>query len=89
MDTVVQTLGVAAIVLLVLIGLVAGWIAAKVAGGHTARYMVIGAVAAVATPFVAAALGLAALAASGLIALLGIALIGAVIVLVIAKLVFD
>jgi len=46
-------------------------------------------VAAVAAPFIVAALGLGVLAAGGIIAILAVALVGALIVLAIVKAVFD
>lgn len=89
MEEVLQTLGIVALILLALIGLLAGWIASRIAGGrNTALYLIVGLVAAVLAPFIAAALGLTALVASGLIAILFVALIGAAIVLVIVALLF-
>ncbi|WP_128253227.1 GlsB/YeaQ/YmgE family stress response membrane protein [Falsirhodobacter deserti] len=89
MEDVLHGIGWAALVLTVIIGALAGWIASKVAGGNRARYIVTGIIAAVAVPVVLGLLGLSLLAAGGLVAVALVALIGAAIVLVIAKLVFD
>ena len=89
MQDLLQALGWVALVALVAVGVLAGWIASRISGGHTGRYVATGVVAAVATPFVLAAVGLAALAAYGIAAVLVVALIGAAVVLLIARLVFD
>jgi uncharacterized membrane protein YeaQ/YmgE (transglycosylase-associated protein family) len=90
MEGFLEALGFIGLVVLVVVGLVAGWIASAASGGRDkGRYMAIGVVAAVATPFVLAILGVTALAAAGLVAILFAALIGAVIVLVIVNLVLD
>jgi len=90
MEEVLQGVSAVIFVLLAVIGLLAGWFASVVAGGrHRGRYMAIGLIAALAMPFVAAAVGLTALAAWGVLAIIFVSLIGAVIVLVIAKLIFD
>ena len=89
MEAFLDALGFVSIVFLVVVGLLAGWIAATVAGGHRVRYMALGVVGALALPFVLAALGIGVLAAGGLILLLVVAAIGAAIVLAIAKAIFD
>ncbi|SFO90408.1 GlsB/YeaQ/YmgE family stress response membrane protein [Tranquillimonas alkanivorans] len=89
MEGFLDALGTVALILLVLVGLLAGWIASVIAGGHRVRYMALGVAGAVVLPFLLAALGLGILAAGGLLAILAVALIGAVIVLVVAKAVFD
>lgn len=90
MEGFLEALGIVGLVVLVVIGLLAGWIASLVAGGrNTAGYLVIGVVAALATPFLLALLGIGILAAWGIIAILVAALVGAVVVLVIAHLVFG
>lgn len=89
MEDVMQAIGVIGMVILAIIGLLAGWIAALVAGGRRGTYMAIGLVAALATPFVLAVVGLGVLAASGLVAILIAAAIGAVIVLLIARMILD
>ncbi len=89
MEEVLQAIGVIGLVILAIIGLLAGWLAAAVAGGRRGTYMAIGLIAALATPFVLALVGLGVLAASGLAAILVAALIGAVVVLVIARMILD
>ena len=89
MEELFQALGLVALVLLVAVGLLAGWLASLAAGGHTGRYLAIGMIGALAAPVLVAALGIAALAAYGLAAILVVALVGAVIVLLVAKLIFD
>ena len=85
MQDVLQGIGVVAIVLLILVGLVAGWLASIVAG-HRGRYMALGVAGAVLAPIVLAALGVTVLAAGGLILLLVIAAAGALAVLLLARL---
>ncbi len=89
MEEVLQAIGAIGLAILVIVGLLAGWIASVVAGGRRGAYMAIGVVAAVATPFLLVAIGVGVLAAYGLAAILFAALVGAVVVLVIAKLVLD
>ena len=90
MEQVLQTIGTIGFVLLVLAGLLAGWIASLVAGGrHRGAYLAIGVLGALLTPFLVAVLGGAVLAAGGLLAILAMALLGAVVVLVIGKLILD
>lgn len=85
-----DALGAIGVVLLILVGLLAGWIASLLAGGrHRGRYVAIGVVAALASPFVLAAVGVGLLAAGGLLAILVAAAVGAIIVLVIVKMIFD
>jgi uncharacterized membrane protein YeaQ/YmgE (transglycosylase-associated protein family) len=85
-----EALGIIGLILLVAIGLLAGWLASTVAGGrHRPRYLVIGVLAALATPFLLAAVGIGVLAAGGLLAILAAAVVGAVVVLVIARMIFD
>ena len=89
MEGLLDALGVVTLILLVVIGLGAGWIAGTVAGRRMPLYLLIGVVAAVAAPFLVAALGVGVLAAGGILAILAVALVGALIVLVIVKAVFD
>lgn len=85
-----EAIGWVAAVFLVLVGLLAGWLASVVSGGrHRGRYMAIGVVGALLAPAVLAAVGVGVLAAGGLVAILVAAAIGAVLVLVIAKAIFD
>jgi uncharacterized membrane protein YeaQ/YmgE (transglycosylase-associated protein family) len=84
-----DALGTVTLLLLVLIGLLAGWIAGRVAGRNMPLYLALGVVGAIAAPFLIAALGLGVLAAGGILAVLVLSLVGALIVLVIAKAIFD
>ncbi len=85
MEALLNAIGVLALVLLVAIGLAAGYIAGRIAGRNMPLYLVVGVVAAVATPFVLAALGIGVLAAGGLLVLLIAAAVGAVIVLALVR----
>ncbi len=89
MEDLLQALGTVTMVLLVGIGLLAGWIAGVIAGRRMLLYMAVGVVAAVAAPFIVAALGLGVLAAGSILAILAVAFVGAVIVLAVVKAVFD
>ncbi|WP_444667991.1 GlsB/YeaQ/YmgE family stress response membrane protein [Cereibacter changlensis] len=90
MEEFIQGVGIFGMVLLVLIGLVAGWLASVVAGGRNrGRYLAIGVIGALLAPLLLVALGVTVLAASGLLAVLLAAAVGAVIVLVLAKMIFD
>jgi uncharacterized membrane protein YeaQ/YmgE (transglycosylase-associated protein family) len=90
MEGFLEAIGWAGVIILALIGLVAGWLASVVAGGRNrAKYLVIGVLAALATPFVLAAVGIGVLAAGGLLAVLFAGIVGAVLVLVLVKLIFD
>lgn len=84
-----DALGTVTLVLLVAVGLLAGWIAGAIAGRRKALYLVLGVVGAVAAPLILAALGLGVLAAGGLLVMVAAAVVGAVILLAIAKFVFD
>ncbi|MBT8424975.1 MAG: GlsB/YeaQ/YmgE family stress response membrane protein, partial [Silicimonas sp.] len=79
MEGFLEGLGVAALVLLAIIGALSGIIAGWIAGNRMGHYIVLGIVGAVALPFVLAALGVTALAAGGLLMLAVVALVGAVI----------
>jgi uncharacterized membrane protein YeaQ/YmgE (transglycosylase-associated protein family) len=90
MEQFLQVLGGIGFVLLVIIGLLAGWIAGKMTGGrHMASYLLLGVLAAVLTPFVLAVLGVSVLAAGGLLAILVAAAFGALLVLVLARMIFK
>ena len=89
MEGFLDALGVVALVLLVGIGLVAGWLAGLVAGRRKGLYLLLGVAGAVAAPFVLAALGVGILAAGGLVAILIVAALGAALILVLARVVFD
>ncbi len=82
MEGLLDAIGAVALSLLVLIGAASGFIAGKIAGRNMVLYIVAGIVAAVATPFVLAALGIGLLAAGGLVLILAVAAVGAIIVLV-------
>ena len=85
-----EAVGWVAAVLLVLTGLLAGWIASLLSGGrHRARYMAVGVVGALLAPAILAAVGVTILAAGGLVAILIAAAIGAFLVLLLAKAIFD
>jgi uncharacterized membrane protein YeaQ/YmgE (transglycosylase-associated protein family) len=84
-----DALGTVTFILLVVVGLLAGWIAGAVAGRRKGLYLLLGVVGAVAAPFLLAALGVGVLAAGGLIAILAVALVGALLILIVARFVFD
>lgn len=86
MENVLGTLGWIMILLLAAVGLLAGWIASRIAGGrNTPLYLLVGVVAAVAAPFVLAALGLTVLVGTAVIAVLLVALVFAIVVLVVVR----
>ncbi|UMA64501.1 GlsB/YeaQ/YmgE family stress response membrane protein [Roseivivax marinus] len=85
MEGLLDAIGALALVLLIAVGLAAGFLAGKIAGRNMALYLVVGVVAAVATPFVLAALGLGILAAGGLLLIALVAAIGAVVVLALVR----
>ena len=84
-----DALGALSLSLLVLIGLLAGFIAGKLMGRSTVLYMVFGVIGAVALPFLLAALGLGLVAAGGLLVLLVIAAIGAMILIAVCRMIFG
>ncbi len=82
MEDLLSGLGFAVLILLALVGLALGWLTSAVTGGRSRElFMIVGALAAVATPFVLAALGVAVLAAGGLLLVLLVAALGAALVL--------
>ncbi|SFH39354.1 hypothetical protein SAMN04488020_11213 [Palleronia marisminoris] len=85
MEGLLDAIGAVALTLLVVIGLVAGFIAGKIAGRNMVLYLIVGVAAAVAIPFLLAALGLGVLAAGGLLLLLAVAAVGAVVVLAVVR----
>lgn len=85
MEGFLDALGATALVLLVIVGALSGVIAGKIAGRRMPLYIAVGIVAAVATPFVLAALGVGALAAGGLVVLCLASLLGAAVVLAIVR----
>ncbi len=78
-------LGIAALVILALVGLAIGWLAGALLGRSKPAYAVIGAVAAVATPFLLAALGVTALAAGGVLLVLVVGAVGAAVVVALVR----
>ena len=84
-----DALGAVTLILLVLVGLIAGWIAGAIAGRRKGLYLLLGVVGAVAVPFLLAALGVGVLAAGGLIAILAVAIAGALLILLVARAIFD
>ncbi len=85
MEGFLDALGATVLVLLVIVGALAGFLAGKIAGRRMALYVIVGIVAAVATPFVLAALGIGLLAAGGVLLILLAAVVGAVVVLAIVR----
>jgi uncharacterized membrane protein YeaQ/YmgE (transglycosylase-associated protein family) len=85
MEALLDALGITALVLLIAVGAVAGVVAGKIAGRRKALYIIVGIVAAVATPFVLAALGIGILAAGGVLLVLVAGLVFAAIVLLIVR----
>ena len=85
MEGLFEGLGAAALIILAIVGLAVGWIAGMLTGRSKGLYAVIGAVAAMATPFLLAALGVTALAAGGLLLILVVGAVGAGIVVAIIR----
>ena len=80
-----EGLGIAALVILALVGLAVGWVAALLTGRSKLTYALVGAVAAMATPFVLAALGVTVLAAGGLLLVLVVGAVGAALVVALVR----
>ncbi len=90
MEGFVEALGWVALVLLVVVGLMAGWGASALSGGrHLGRYLLVGVVTALAVPLLVVAAGIGALAASGIVMVLLVAAVGSVVVLALVRLLFD
>jgi uncharacterized membrane protein YeaQ/YmgE (transglycosylase-associated protein family) len=89
MEGFLDALGAISLSVLVIIGLVAGWIAGQVTGRNMLGYMILGVVGAVALPFILAALGIGIVAVGGLIFLFIIAAIGAAILVAIGRAIFG
>ena len=85
MEGLFEGLGAAALIILAIVGLAVGWVAGAMTGRSKALYAAIGAVAAMATPFLLAALGVTALAAGGLLLILVVGAIGAAIVVALIR----
>ena len=87
MEEFFQALGVMGLIILLVVGALAGIIASRLEGGrHKGRNIAIGVVGALLLPFLVALVAAGALAAGGLLLILFLALIGAVAVLLIARL---
>ena len=90
MEAFLETVGWLSLVLLVGIGLLAGWLASEIAGGrHRGRYLALGVAGAVAAPLILAVLGVTVVAAGGVLAILLVAAVGALIVLALARALFG
>ena len=81
-----EGLGIAALMMLALIGLAVGWIAGAVSGRGKLLLALVGAIAAMATPFVLAALGITVLAAGGILLLVIAGAVGAALVVALVRL---
>ena len=88
MEGFMEGLGAVSLILLVVIGAVAGWIASAISGGGRLKFILLGITGAMALPFILAALGVGVLAAGGLLLIALVALVGAIIVLLIARAIF-
>ena len=80
-----EGLGAAALAVLAVVGLVVGWLAGAVTGRSRVVYAIIGALAALATPFLLAALGVTVLAAGGVLLVLVVGAIGAAVVVALVR----
>ncbi|MEQ3624400.1 MAG: GlsB/YeaQ/YmgE family stress response membrane protein [Celeribacter sp.] len=90
METFFEAVGWFSLILLILIGLGAGYIASIISGGRNrVKYMVIGVLGALMAPLIAALLGVGLLAAGGVLIVLVLALVGAVVLVGLAKIIFD
>ena len=89
METFIQGLGTIGLIFLLVIGVLAGLIASMLEGGRNkGRNVAIGVFGALAVPFLVALAATGALAAGGLLLILFLSVIGAVMVLLIARLIF-
>lgn len=89
MEGFLDALGTISLTVLVLIGLVAGWIAGLLAGRNRLAYMVLGVVGGVALPFVLAAIGISVLALGGLVLLFIVAAVGALVLIAVGRAIFG
>jgi hypothetical protein len=80
-----QGVGIASLVLLALVGAALGAGAGKLLRRPVALYALVGAVAAVATPFLLAALGVTVLAAGGVLLVLVVGAIGAALAVALVR----
>ncbi|GGC16391.1 hypothetical protein GCM10011363_35970 [Marivita lacus] len=89
MEQFFQALGTVGFLILLAAGVIAGLIASMLQGGRNKpRNVAIGVVGALLLPFLVALAAAGALAAGGLMLIVILALVGAVLVLVIAQLIF-
>lgn len=87
MEEFVQALGAIGIIILLVAGVGAGYLASVLEGGRNkARNIAIGIVGALLLPFLVALAAAGALAAGGLLLIVFLALVGAVVVLLVARL---
>lgn len=85
MEAVLEGLGIAALSILAVIGLAIGAVAGAVTNRSKLLYAAIGAVAAMATPFVLAALGVTLVAVGGLLLVLLVGAVGAAVVVALVR----
>ena len=85
METFFEALGLISLILLAGVGLLAGYLAGRIAGRNMALYLAVGVIAAIATPFILAAVGISVLAVGGLLFLLVVGAVGALIVLALVR----
>ena len=89
MESFMDALGAVGLFVLIVIGVVAGLIASALSGGRNKLvFIVIGVLAAVALPFLLAALGIGIVVAGGLLAILVLGAVGAIAVVLIARALF-
>ncbi|UOM36644.1 GlsB/YeaQ/YmgE family stress response membrane protein [Acuticoccus sp. I52.16.1] len=89
MEEFFQALGTIGLIFLVVVGVLAGFLASAVQGGRNkVRNIVVGVVGALLLPLIVAVLATGVLAAGGLVLILLVALVGAVAVLAIVRLIF-
>ena len=89
MEEFFQALGTIGLIFLVVVGVLAGFLASMVQGGRNkVRNIAVGVVGALLLPLIVAVLATGALAAGGIVLILVVALIGAVAVLAIVRLIF-
>ncbi len=89
MEGFLDAVGAFSLIVLIVIGLLAGWVAGQITGRNTVGYMLLGIIGAVALPFVLAALGIGIIAAGGLLVLLIISAIGAIVLIAIGQMIFG
>jgi uncharacterized membrane protein YeaQ/YmgE (transglycosylase-associated protein family) len=85
MEEFFQGVGITALILLALVGAGLGAAAAKLLRRPVVLYVVVGALAAMATPFVLAALGVTVLAAGGILLVLIVGAVGAAVAVALVR----